>query len=114
MAELEMPTIPCKYCGEPTVMLGTRQCNNCWEVSSRIGYSDFRAPLRKMLAELDLTLMPLELHQAPRFSSEIKEIAYQLDAECWVSYSGKPKKFKQAMEARRIKSLEQAEKVSKI
>jgi hypothetical protein len=30
-------TVPCKYCEEPTEMLGTKQCDNCWEVATRIG-----------------------------------------------------------------------------
>lgn len=29
-------TISCTMCGEPTTYLGTKLCNNCWELSSRI------------------------------------------------------------------------------
>jgi len=29
-------TVPCKWCGEPTRMLGTRMCNFCWEMHWRI------------------------------------------------------------------------------
>jgi len=29
-------TVPCKLCGEPTIMLGTKKCDNCWEVISRL------------------------------------------------------------------------------
>lgn len=35
----------------------------------------------------------------------IKEAAYKLDPECWVSYSGKPIEFKRAMEVRRVSSM---------
>jgi len=28
--------IPCQVCGEPTTMRGTKLCNNCWEVMSRL------------------------------------------------------------------------------
>jgi hypothetical protein len=28
--------IPCKYCNDWTLMLETRQCDNCWEVASRV------------------------------------------------------------------------------
>lgn len=42
------------------------------------------------------------------YSTEVKQIAYQLDPECWVSYSGKPKEFKQAMESRRVTALKAA------
>jgi hypothetical protein len=32
-------TVPCDTCGTPTAMFGTRRCNNCWEVESRLsGY----------------------------------------------------------------------------
>jgi hypothetical protein len=33
----EMKTVPCKWCGTPTPMTGTRLCNRCWELDSRIG-----------------------------------------------------------------------------
>lgn len=38
----------------------------------------------------------------------VKELAYTLDPECWVSYSGKPTAFKQAMDARRTSSIHTA------
>lgn len=41
----------------------------------------------------------------------IKNIAYKLDPECWVSYSGKPIPHKRYMEGRRAASLELAAKV---
>lgn len=28
--------IPCETCGYPTDMFGTKRCNNCWEVESRL------------------------------------------------------------------------------
>lgn len=37
-----------------------------------------------------------------------KERAYLLDPECWVSYSGKPRVFKRAMDLRRTASLKAA------
>jgi len=40
----------------------------------------------------------------------VKERAYELDPECWVSYSGKPRVFKQQIEVRRKAALEKAEK----
>ena len=42
------------------------------------------------------------------YSDEVKQAAYKLDPECWVSYSGKPKKFKSYMETRRVASLNKA------
>ena len=31
-----IPKIPCKTCGDPTPMLGTKLCDGCWEVESRL------------------------------------------------------------------------------
>ena len=31
-------TVPCKWCGEPTPMLGTKECDRCYELRSRIEY----------------------------------------------------------------------------
>lgn len=28
--------IPCQWCGTPTRMLGTKECDRCWELRSRI------------------------------------------------------------------------------
>lgn len=29
-------TVPCELCGTPTQMLGTKRCNGCWELETRI------------------------------------------------------------------------------
>lgn len=44
-----------------------------------------------------------------QYSMEVKEEARRLDPECWVSYSGKPKSFKQYIDGRRSASLRQAQ-----
>lgn len=49
------------------------------------------------------------LLSTPKWSNEVKDLAYTLDPECWVSYSGKPKQFKRAMERRRLASLYSAD-----
>lgn len=33
---MDRPRIPCKWCGTPTRMLGTRMCDGCWELDHRI------------------------------------------------------------------------------
>lgn len=43
------------------------------------------------------------------FPQEVKQIAYKLDPECWASYSGKPKPYKQMMDIRRTASLQTAQ-----
>lgn len=42
---------------------------------------------------------------------DVKEVAYKLDPGCWVSYSGKPRPFKQEMDLRRSASLAHAQKI---
>ena len=32
----ERPRVPCTICEEPTPYLGTKLCNRCWELKSRI------------------------------------------------------------------------------
>lgn len=39
---------------------------------------------------------------------EVMARAYQIDPECWISYSGKDKKFKQAVERRRTAAIARA------
>lgn len=41
----------------------------------------------------------------------IKHLAYKLDPECWQSYSGKDKPFKQAMDLRRTASMAKAQRI---
>jgi hypothetical protein len=54
---IERDTISCETCGQPTPMLGTKRCNNCWEVERRLG-TYMRSPkaldfIRKHLPKLD-------------------------------------------------------------
>lgn len=30
------PLIPCELCGKPTTATGTKRCDRCWELESRI------------------------------------------------------------------------------
>ncbi|WP_439357904.1 hypothetical protein [Bradyrhizobium sp. DASA03007] len=43
------------------------------------------------------------------YEQDVKELAYTIDPPCWVSYSGKGRFFKAAMEDRRNKALKQAQ-----
>lgn len=42
------------------------------------------------------------------YPQEVKEAAYKLDPECWVSYSGQTRHYKRVMEGRRQASLRRA------
>ena len=33
---IKIPKIPCETCGDPTTFLGTKRCNGCWEVETRL------------------------------------------------------------------------------
>jgi hypothetical protein len=33
---IERETMPCMFCGQSTPYLGTKKCDNCWEVDGRI------------------------------------------------------------------------------
>ena len=43
------------------------------------------------------------------YEQDVKELAYTIDPPCWVSYSGKGRFFKAAMDNRRNKALRQAQ-----
>jgi hypothetical protein len=57
---IEAKTIPCKTCGKPTSMLGTKLCDPCWEVEHRL--RDYlrgeggKAFVRAALMEAQLTM----------------------------------------------------------
>lgn len=44
-------TVPCMYCGTHTPMVGTKQCNTCWEMVKLIREKPEAA--RKILAEVE-------------------------------------------------------------
>lgn len=50
-------TVPCQFCGRPTIMTNTKKCDGCWEVAR--GLSDFlraesgRAFVRSALAQAE-------------------------------------------------------------
>lgn len=48
-------TVPCQYCGTPTPMTGTKCCNNCYEVSSRLADFVKSKKGRKFVATLMVT-----------------------------------------------------------
>lgn len=47
----ERPTVPCRWCGKPTEMTGTRMCDQHWELHKRVTSEPEMA--WRMLAELD-------------------------------------------------------------
>jgi len=51
MLQDSRPRVPCGICGTPTPMTGTKRCNRCWELESRIkGDPDLA---RKILDQLN-------------------------------------------------------------
>lgn len=46
-------TVPCGLCGRPTRMLGTKRCDRCWELESRIQADPKLA--REILARMEVS-----------------------------------------------------------
>lgn len=47
----EEQCVPCKYCGVATHMVGTKLCDRCWELESRIRWDpDIAAQIFSILA----------------------------------------------------------------
>jgi len=57
MENLQKETIPCKLCGEPTEMLGTKLCDFCWELEWRV----LKSPLTTIKILIDNNLIPKKL-----------------------------------------------------
>lgn len=45
----DQATVPCELCKDPTTMLGTKRCDRCWELETRIQANPQLA--RKILAK---------------------------------------------------------------
>lgn len=56
---LSTPTVPCTTCGTPTEMTGTKKCNRCWEVETRLEeyliHPNARARTQLLIARLEAT-----------------------------------------------------------
>lgn len=36
LLEMNVPTVPCRWCKRPTDFIGTRECDNCHEIRMRV------------------------------------------------------------------------------
>lgn len=52
MNTYKRPTVPCRYCGVPTPMTGTKLCDPCWEVARAVESNPRLA--RRVLAEMEV------------------------------------------------------------
>lgn len=101
---LEPETVPCELCSEQTDKTGTKRCDRCYELETRIQDNP-------QLAELILERVNIERQiKAIETRERIKKRAYELDPECWISYSGKDRTFKRYMDKRRTEALKSATK----
>jgi hypothetical protein len=70
----DIPTVPCKTCGEPTTFTGTRQCNFCHEVEIRLdGYlrrGGAKARLFVLRALAPLSSVDMYASTTPAFNME--------------------------------------------
>ena len=71
MAELKV--VPCKYCGKPTISLGTKLCDKCWELDHRIIADPeiVTAILQDNPAIRDTVVKILEAHYEYKYPKEI-------------------------------------------
>lgn len=55
-------TCPCKWCGKPTRMLGTRMCDLCWELDRRIRHDpELAQRMLESLGEVDHQLTDTDI-----------------------------------------------------
>jgi hypothetical protein len=101
---LEPATVECELCGDQTNKTGTKRCDRCYELETRIQDNPQLAELILERVNIDRQIKESETRD------RIKKRAYELDPECWISYSGKPRSFKRYMDQRRTEALRSAEK----
>lgn len=77
------------------------------EAAHLAGLPGARQPLADELTGFAY-MLEATLEPTPVTDHEVKLLAYTLDPECWVSYSGKPREFKQMIERRRVDALAKA------
>ena len=125
--EDDLPQIEnvCVGCGEVNKCITIRyefegDCDlECTECGSREFEEGERAALLRVIDQRD------KLAETPRSATgtsqdegaapdraAIMQAAYKIDPECWISYSGKEKKFKQAMDRRRTAAIAEATKAT--
>lgn len=68
-------TFPCRHCGKPTFMLGTKECDGCHELRIRV-QRDPELALR-MLGE---QLAPPKDHEIREAINKLRDIAVQFHA----------------------------------
>jgi hypothetical protein len=84
---------------------------NCEGIDAAVFNGDllFDADKRDLLKEyMGRWLRAIEAHEL----TDVKERAHRIDPECWVSYSGKPKHVKQAMDVRRLVALKKSKELT--
>ena len=77
------------------------------EAAHLAGLPGARQPLADELTGFAY-MLEATLEPTPVTDNDVKQLAYTLDPECWVSYSGKPRAFKQVIEQRRVAALAKA------
>jgi hypothetical protein len=78
-------TIPCVTCGMPTPFTGTKRCNNCWEVESRLNQY-LRSPkgetfVAKAMAGILIRLSDKDIKTLSKWAS-VQRTLGQLEAWC--------------------------------
>ena len=85
---------------------------NCEGIDAAVFSSDmlFDAARRELLkGYVERWIRAIEDHAI----GEVRTRVHQIDPECWISYSGKPKEFKQAMDVRRLAAIKKSKEKTK-
>ena len=69
---IDIPTVPCETCGEPTTFTGMKRCNDCWGVERRLaGYLRRGGPKAESFVEAAMA-SPHETHRCPARSGRMR------------------------------------------
>jgi len=79
LAHKDEDRIPCKWCGTPTQMLGTKMCDGCWELETRIQSQPDLA--RRILDDLESESQVTELmtEVSQEWLDELAKVKQQRD-----------------------------------
>lgn len=75
----EKKSIPCKWCGEQTTSLGTKECDRCWELRTRIEKNKVIAA--KIFVELQAVKFPKIKNCWDAFQNIYKECPLQFQSQ---------------------------------
>jgi hypothetical protein len=77
--QFERETVPCDTCGQPTPYKGTRRCDNCWEVESRLAAYLESEKGREFIKQAFREFIKQALRELQRAGRAIREGNFDVD-----------------------------------